>query len=42
MDDQRIRDFSQKVFQDMAGGMGAAMAYVGVKNDIFRPDINFL
>ena len=36
MDEQRIRDFSQKVFQDMAGSMGAAMAYVGVKNGIFQ------
>ena len=29
MDEQRIRDFSQKVFRDMAGSMGVAMAYVG-------------
>ncbi|HJL86219.1 MAG: class I SAM-dependent methyltransferase [SAR324 cluster bacterium] len=36
MDENTIREFSQKIFHDLAGSMGSAMAYVGVKNGIFK------
>ena len=36
MDENKIREFSKKIFHDLAGSMGSAMAYVGVKNGIFK------
>ncbi|WP_436642260.1 class I SAM-dependent methyltransferase [Microbaculum sp. FT89] len=36
MDKERIRSFADKVYDDMAGTMAVAMAYVGVKHGLFR------
>lgn len=36
MDKQRLKAFSEKVFDDMAGAMTAGLGYVGVKTGLFR------
>ena len=35
MDRDRIRNFADKVYRDMAGAMGIGMAYLGVKTGLF-------
>jgi hypothetical protein len=36
MDRDRVKNFADKVFSDMAGAMTAGMGYVGVKTGLFR------
>jgi len=36
MDKTKIRAFADKIYADMAGAMTAGMAYVGVKQGLFR------
>jgi len=36
MDRDKVRNFAEKVYGDMAGAMGVGMAYLGVKTGLFR------
>lgn len=36
MDKERVKAFTQQVFQDMAGAMSAGLAYVGTRTGLFR------
>src|ERR1700723_2738103 len=36
MNKEKVKTFADKVYGDMAGAMGAGMAYVGVKTGLFR------
>jgi hypothetical protein len=36
MENEKIKEFADKVFTDMAGAMGAGLGYLGTKTGLFR------